>query len=80
VFKEVERVSDEEKCIIKKVLSKSLWTLESSCFSSQDENKAKDKKGKLIFVAVHATWLQIIQELVWTFLSSLQGSILHTAF
>ena len=48
-------------------------------FSSQDENKAKDKKGELNFITVHATWLHIIQGLVWTFFSSLQGSVLYEA-
>jgi len=55
--------------VIKKL--KEINANKSSCFSSQDENKTKDKKGELIFVVVHAAWLQIIQELVWTFLSSL---------
>ena len=49
-------------------------------FSSQDENKTKDKKGELIFITVHATWLHIIQELVWTSFSSLWGSILYNTF
>lgn len=53
--------------------------LNLSAFSSQEDNKTKDKKGELIVVTVHATWLQIIQELVWTFFSSLRGSILYKA-